>query len=112
MKAERPWGTWEVIFEDHLCKVKRIIVEPKHRLSYQSHEQRSELWMVVQGTAEVILNEETIILQENEFIHIPKQSKHRIGNPDAKTPLIFFEIQKGSYYGEDDITRYIDDYGR
>lgn len=107
----RPWGMYEVLEEAASYKVKKIVVEPGHRLSLQSHEHRAEHWIVVAGSAMVTRNDEEISLSDGETIMIPKGARHRIANP-GKTPLVFIEVQQGSYLGEDDITRYQDDYQR
>ena len=106
-----PWGTWEVLLETSYCKVKRIIVKPGCRLSYQKHLKRQELWNVVQGVATVVLNDQTTIHNEGDVISIPKQAAHRLGNFGTKD-LIIIEIQRGEYFGEDDIIRIEDDYQR
>jgi mannose-6-phosphate isomerase len=108
---ERPWGSFTVLDEGEGYKVKRIEVLPGKRLSYQKHAQRAEHWMVVQGTAKVTLDGEEILLKTGEVVDIPVESAHRIENPgDVK--MIFIEIQRGSYLGEDDIVRLQDDFGR
>lgn len=108
---ERPWGRYEVLDEGPGFKVKRIEVKPNQRLSLQSHENRSEHWVIVSGEALVTVGEKEIPLQANEDIVIPKQTKHRVANP-GKQMLVFIEVQCGSYLGEDDIKRYEDDYQR
>jgi mannose-6-phosphate isomerase len=108
---ERPWGSFTVLDEGEGYKVKRIEVLPGKRLSYQKHAQRAEHWMVVQGTAKVTLDGNEILLKTGEVVDIPVESAHRIENPgDVK--MIFIEIQRGSYLGEDDIVRLQDDFGR
>jgi mannose-6-phosphate isomerase len=108
---ERPWGSFTVLDEGEGYKVKRIEVLSGKRLSYQKHAQRAEHWMVVQGTAKVTLDAEEIILKTGEVVDIPVGAAHRIENPgDVK--MIFIEIQRGSYLGEDDIVRLQDDFGR
>jgi len=106
-----PWGSWEILLETDYCKVKQIIVNPNGRLSYQKHFKREEVWTIVQGQATITLNDVVHTLNEGGIIHIPKESFHRIAN-ETVTPLIFIEIQRGSYFGEDDIVRVSDDYGR
>ncbi len=108
---QSPWGKWEVLVDSNYCKVKRIIVNKNKRLSYQKHIHREETWFVVQGTATVVLNDKEIILNTGESIFIPKQAHHRVGNFGTQD-LIFIEIQRGDYFGEDDIIRLDDDYGR
>jgi len=107
----RPWGTYTVLEEDRGFKVKRIEVLPGKRLSYQKHAQRAEHWYVVEGTAKVTLDGEEITIQTGEAIDIPIGAAHRVENP-AEGNLVFIEVQRGNYLGEDDITRLEDDYGR
>lgn len=107
----RPWGTYTVLEEDRGFKVKRIEVLPGKRLSYQKHAQRAEHWFVVEGTAKVTLDGEEIMVRAGEAIDIPIGAAHRVENPDEGN-LIFIEVQRGSYLGEDDIVRLQDDYGR
>jgi mannose-1-phosphate guanylyltransferase/mannose-1-phosphate guanylyltransferase/mannose-6-phosphate isomerase len=88
-----------------------IRVEPGQQLSYQSHAKRAEHWIVVSGQAEVVLNDEVHRLSAGQHIHIPQGAKHRMRNP-GKDVVEFVEVQLGSYFGEDDIVRYQDDYQR
>ena len=106
-----PWGFWEVLEEAKDYKVKRIFVHPGHRLSYQKHEQREETWMIVTGTAGVTLDGKELRLEAGQTIHIKKTQSHRVSNP-GQSPLIFIEVQCGTYFGEDDIVRLEDDYKR
>jgi mannose-6-phosphate isomerase-like protein (cupin superfamily) len=92
-------------------RVKRIVVKPDDTLSLQKHFHRSEHWVVVQGTAEVTVNDDVRTVHENESIYIPIGSIHRLANP-GKIPLELIEVQVGSYLGEDDIVRFDDVYGR
>ena len=108
---ERPWGNFTVLDEGANFKVKRIEVLPQKRLSYQTHAQRAEHWMIVAGTATVTLDGRRSTLRVGETIDIPVGSAHRIENAGFET-LIFIEIQRGSYLGEDDIQRLQDDFGR
>ncbi|HEV2881065.1 MAG TPA: phosphomannose isomerase type II C-terminal cupin domain [Pyrinomonadaceae bacterium] len=108
---ERPWGSFTVLDEGENFKVKRIEVLPGKRLSYQKHAQRAEHWMVVAGEAKVTLDDEEITVAAGETVDIPVESKHRVENAGAEK-LIFIEIQRGSYLGEDDIVRFSDDFGR
>ncbi len=110
-RDERPWGAYEVLAEGASFKVKRIEVNPGHRLSLQMHQNRSEHWVIVAGEAIVTLGERVIRLRENEGALIPIRTKHRVANPGT-TPLVFIEVQCGDYLGEDDITRFEDDYKR
>jgi len=109
---ERPWGNYTVLDEAADFKVKRIEVLPEQRLSYQSHRRRREHWFVVRGTAKVKLNDREIIVKTGEAVDIKVGDKHRVMNPDAKFLLVFIETQTGDYFGEDDIERYEDDFGR
>ena len=107
----RPWGTYTVLEEATNFKVKRIEVLPGKRLSYQKHAQRAEHWFVVQGTAKVTLDGNEITIGTGEAIDIPIGTAHRVENP-GEEDLIFIEVQRGNYLGEDDIVRLQDDYGR
>jgi mannose-1-phosphate guanylyltransferase/mannose-6-phosphate isomerase len=110
-KVHRPWGSYETLVSEERFKVKRIIVKPKCSLSLQMHYHRSEHWVVVRGTAEVIKGNEQFNLAENESTYISLGTKHRLNNP-GKITLEIIETQSGSYLGEDDIIRFDDNYGR
>ena len=107
----RPWGTYEVLDEGELFKVKRIEVFPGKRLSYQKHSQRAEHWFVVSGRAKVTLDDQEIHVTAGNAIDIPIGAAHRVEN-DATETLVFIEVQRGIYLGEDDIVRLQDDFGR
>lgn len=107
----RPWGGFAILADEKDYKAKRVMIDPGAQLSYQSHAKRSEHWVVIAGRGEVVLNEKTIPLGPGESVHIPVGAKHRIRNPGSE-PLVFVEVQTGSYFGEDDIVRYLDDYNR
>jgi mannose-6-phosphate isomerase-like protein (cupin superfamily) len=107
----RPWGSFTVLDEGQGYKVKRIEVLAGKRLSYQQHSQRSEHWYVVQGTAKVTLDDREIIVEAGQDIDVSVGSAHRVENPGSET-LIFIEVQRGDYLGEDDIVRLQDDFGR
>lgn len=107
----RPWGTFTVLDEGDGFKVKRIEVLPGKRLSYQKHAQRAEHWVVVQGTAKVTLDDEEINIPAGQAIDIAIGSAHRVENADREL-LVFIEVQRGPYLGEDDIVRLQDDFGR
>ncbi|QZY30941.1 phosphomannose isomerase type II C-terminal cupin domain [Nocardioides coralli] len=111
MSAERPWGRWSVLDEGPGYKVKRIEVSPGHRLSYQTHEHRSEHWLVVAGTATCIIDGETVVARLGEHVDVPVGAAHRICN-NGDEQLVIIEIQRGHYTGEDDIVRLEDDYSR
>ena len=107
----RPWGTYEVLDEGELFKVKRIEVLPGKRLSYQKHAKRAEHWFVVSGIAKVTLDDEEILVSAGNAIDIPMGAAHRVENDTSET-LVFIEVQRGTYLGEDDIVRLQDDFGR
>lgn len=107
----RPWGSYTVLEEDRNFKVKRIEVLPGKRLSYQKHAQRAEHWFVVEGTAKVTLDGKELLIGAGEAIDVPVGTAHRVENP-GETDLVFIEVQRGTYLGEDDIVRLQDDYGR
>lgn len=108
---ERPWGAFEILFEEAGLKVKRITVKPGQRLSLQSHDRRQETWTLLCGRGEVELNNGTVLWQPRQSVFIPIKTRHRVKNTGAD-PLIFIEVQEGDYLGEDDIVRYQDDYRR
>jgi mannose-6-phosphate isomerase len=109
---ERPWGNYTVLDDDEPDhKVKRMVVHPGKRLSYQRHSKRAEHWFIVSGTARVTLDGVDTELAAGEAIDIPQGSAHRIGNVGS-TDLVFVEVQHGTYFGEDDIERLEDDFGR
>ena len=109
--AKTPWGCWEVLLDAPDHKVKRITVDPGKRLSYQKHFKRQEHWYVVSGQALVTLEGKELTLSLGESVDIPREAAHRVANP-GDSPLVFIETQTGSYFGEDDIVRLEDDYGR
>jgi len=109
--GERPWGTYFVLDDEPGHKVKRISVDAGKRLSYQFHEYRSEHWFITAGQARVILDGVEHALCPGESIDVPRRAKHRIENPGSDQ-LIFVEVQYGEYFGEDDIIRLDDDFGR
>ena len=110
-KETRPWGTYEVLLDTNYCKVKRIIVKPGAKLSYQYHNKRRECWTVVQGMLTIVLDDEKIYRNEGQSVRIPLGAKHRAWN-ESDESVIFIEVQTGTYFGEDDIIRIEDDYGR
>ena len=110
-KVHRPWGWYDSIDHGTRFQVKRIMVKPGASLSLQMHHHRAEHWIVVSGTAEVTVGDETILLSENQSTYIPLGQVHRLANP-GKVPLEIVEVQSGSYLGEDDIVRFEDTYGR
>ena len=108
----RPWGYYEVLLDEEYCKVKRIVVKPESRLSYQYHYKRKEAWTVVQGVATVTINGETKDYHPGQTILIDFCDKHRMANNSTLENMILIEVQTGSYFGEDDIVRIEDDYER
>src|SRR5215813_8069372 len=108
---ERPWGNFTVLDEGEGYKVKRIEVLPGKRLSYQKHARRAEHWFIVQGVAKVTLDDQEIVLNASQYVDIPIGAAHRIENP-GEGKVIFIEVQRGDYLGEDDIVRLQDDFGR
>jgi glycosyltransferase involved in cell wall biosynthesis len=107
----RPWGHYENLRERDDHKVKEIIVKPGKRLSLQRHQHRAEQWTLVSGVARVTVGEQETLLKPGQSVEIPKGAVHRIMNP-GNSPLVFVEVQTGDYFGEDDIIRLEDDYGR
>jgi mannose-6-phosphate isomerase-like protein (cupin superfamily) len=107
----RPWGTFAVLDEADAFKVKRLTVDPGQRLSYQLHHRRAEHWVIVGGRARVTLDDIVHDLVPGQSIDIPRGGRHRVENP-AEDVLTFIEVQQGDYFGEDDIVRFDDDYGR
>lgn len=108
---DRPWGKFYIIQESSDYKIKRIEVNIGHRLSYQYHNKRSELWLIIQGEGKVCLDGKYKHYKKNDIIIIPQGMKHRIEN-DGNEKTIFIELQTGEYFGEDDIVRIEDDYKR
>ena len=109
--SDRPWGYYVVLSDEPDHKVKRIVVNPGKRLSLQRHQKRKEHWYIVAGKALVTLENEQKELHAGDAVDIPQGVAHRIENL-LESPVIFIEIQTGDYFGEDDIERLDDDYGR
>ncbi len=107
----RPWGWFESLVTGPRFQVKRIVVKPGAALSLQSHHHRSEHWIVVEGTAKVLVGDEVRLVTENQSVYIPLGARHRMENP-GKVPMVLIEVQTGTYLGEDDIIRYEDIYSR
>jgi mannose-1-phosphate guanylyltransferase/mannose-6-phosphate isomerase len=107
----RPWGYFEILKDTDHFKSKVIRVNPHSQISYQSHAKREEHWTITVGSGEVVLNDEVIPVKAGTHIHIPLGAKHRIRN-NTDQLLEFVEVQLGTYFGEDDIVRYQDDYKR
>jgi len=111
MIEERPWGYYTVLEDKSTHKVKRIVVYSGQRLSYQSHEKRAETWVFTRGDGIVTIDDIDHHVMAGSIIKIPLRAKHRVKNISAGL-LEFVEVQTGDYFGEDDIIRYSDDYGR
>lgn len=107
----RPWGSYEVLLDTPVYKVKKIVVYPGARLSLQSHLHRAEHWIIVRGLAKIINGDKELYLRENESTFIPSLAKHRLENP-GKFNVEMIEVQTGNYMEEDDIIRYDDEYDR
>ena len=109
---ERPWGSYTVLDDEaHDHKVKRIVVKPGKRLSYQQHARRSEHWFIVSGHGSVTIDAAAVPVAAGHAVDIPVGAAHRIENT-GDADLVFVEVQHGDYFGEDDIVRLEDDFGR
>jgi len=110
-KEIRPWGQFENLLENTDCKVKQIVIKSGQAPSYQYHFKREEVWIIIKGTGELKLNDTITQIKPKDILHIPVKAKHQIKNT-GNEDLIFIEIQLGEYFGEDDIVRLNDNYGR
>lgn len=110
-ESVRPWGHYDILFESDGCKVKRIKVYPGGKLSYQYHHKRNEVWTIIEGTGQFTLDGVHTICSAGDTLIIPRFAKHMIENLSS-VPLTFIEVQRGTYFGEDDIVRIDDIYGR
>ena len=108
---ERPWGSYTVLDEADTHKVKRMVVAPGKRISYQRHAHRAEHWFVVAGEGAVVLDGDERPVRSGHAIDVPLGAAHRIRNT-GREPLVFIEVQHGDSFAEDDIERLDDDYGR
>lgn len=108
---DRPWGSFDVLADQANTKVKRLVVNPGQRLSLQSHKLRDEHWVIVQGTANVTLDENTFELSYGQHIFIKRGTKHRVAC-GSDVPVEIIEVQVGDGFPEEDIIRYADDYHR
>ena len=107
----RPWGSFIILHDGENCKVKRLILSPKKRFSLQYHSKRTETWTIVKGKAKIRIGDNEKIYSYGETVTVPASAVHRaenIGNEDVE----IIEVQTGTYFGEDDITRIEDDFGR
>lgn len=107
----RPWGSYSVLEDAEDCKVKRLVVKPGQVLSLQLHHKRAEHWTVIRGIAKVRIDDSEFLLRPNESTYIPVETRHRLENPGTED-VHLIEVQTGGYFGEDDIVRYEDIYGR
>jgi mannose-6-phosphate isomerase-like protein (cupin superfamily) len=110
-REDRPWGSYEILGDDSQFHVKRITVRPGQRLSYQRHRLRNEHWVVVSGRGFATIEGEEHRLGPDDVLDVPIGVAHRVTN-DGDDDLTFVEVQTGTYFGEDDIERLEDDYGR
>ena len=110
-KSDRPWGRYEVLKESDNFKVKTIYVNPGKRISYQRHQKRAEHWYIAEGSGEVTIDGITTAVSAGSVVDIKIKQLHRIANTGS-TQLVFVEVQTGTYFGEDDIERVEDDFGR
>ena len=111
IEDHRPWGYYRVLADEPDHKVKRIEVYPGKRLSLQRHQRRAEHWYVMRGTAEVTLDGDILTIEAGKAVDIPRGAVHRVMNPGTED-MVFIEVQTGEYFGEDDIERLEDDFGR
>lgn len=111
LKIYRPWGSYTICGEGENYKIKKVVVNPKEKLSLQFHNHRSEHWVVVKGEAKVIIGKKQFFLKKGESTFVPQKTKHRLENPTKKI-LEIIEVQNGDYLGEDDIVRFDDKYKR
>lgn len=109
--SHRPWGKYVVLADEPDHKVKRIEVSPGKRLSLQRHQRRQEHWYFILGKGLVTLADEEFAVAAGHSVDIPPRTIHRIANPGTE-PLVLIEVQRGEYFGEDDIERFEDDFGR
>jgi len=109
-----PWGKYEILLDSITCKVKRITINPAQRLSYQYHLKRQEQWTVIEGDLTIVLDDRIHTRGRGQSIHIPRGARHRAWN-ETNDDVVFIEVQSYDavkHFGEDDIVRISDDYGR
>jgi len=107
----KPWGSYKNLMDEEYTKVKKIVINPGEAPSYQYHFKRSEIWIIVKGTAEIKIDDVVTTHGVGDIIQIAKEAKHSVTNT-CEDELVFVEIQLGEYFGEDDIVRLDDKYGR
>lgn len=108
----KPWGSYEVLYEDGNCKVKKLVVKPQQSLSLQYHYKRQEHWVCVKGVAEIVMGNQVGTLYPQDSIFIPYHAVHQLSNVSETEDLIVIETQTGEYFGEDDIVRLDDPHNR
>ena len=109
--VKKPWGSYEIMHDGEKYAVKKIIVNPGGQLSLQSHQHRSEHWIIAKGDALVTIDDKISNFQENEVVFIPAKSKHRLANNSSKI-LVVIEMWYGDILDENDIERFEDIYER
>ena len=107
----RPWGFYKSTLLSDFVQSKIITVFPNEQLSLQEHKRREEHWIIVKGHGKVVIGESILDIHPGKYIYVPKGCKHQVIN-DSDENIVFTEVQLGSYFGEDDILRYRDKYGR
>lgn len=110
-KEKRPWGEFENLLDADYCKVKEITISPGQAPSYQYHHKREEVWIIIKGNGQLKLDDLESFVEPGSIIKVPTKARHRIRNIGTED-LVFIEVQMGDYFGEDDIVRLEDDYGR
>lgn len=108
----RPWGYYKTVFLSDYTRAKIIHVNPNEELSLQEHKKREEHWVIIKGKGKVIIGESEKLVEAGLYMYIPKGCKHKVINTSHSEPLMISEVQLGNYFGEDDIIRYDDKYGR
>ena len=107
---ERPWGYYEILATDNMVQIKKIVVHDQQQLSLQTHEHRDEYWFISSGNAFITVDDYQESFTAGMTLQILRGEKHRIKS--LQGDLVMYEVQVGSYLGEDDIVRYEDNYGR
>jgi len=108
---QRPWGSFTVLVDADKFKAKRLDVLPGKRMSLQSHQHRSEHWIIATGQAKITVADDVRNYGQGQYVFVPKMTQHRIENT-GDSLLTIIEVQLGEYFGENDIIRYEDDFGR
>lgn len=108
----RPWGFYKTLFLSDHTHVKTLVLYPMGKTSYQTHSKREEFWVVVKGEGIIKIDASERKIETGDYVFVPKECKHKITNPSKDENLVLIETQLGSYFGEDDIQRLEDEYGR